>query len=131
MLQSALGAQLTPESSELRKRGGAAALGVLEREPGTRIAAECGALRRGEDRQGASRQKAIASGPREKRRPHRALKYCTGLVGRTEWFGWACGVVPTPEDYRAPGGAPQSRREGGSDRLKHQWTDTDYGEGSH
>ncbi|KAJ1082386.1 hypothetical protein NDU88_002554 [Pleurodeles waltl] len=56
------------------------------------------------------------------RRPQRA-----GLVGSTERFGWASGVVPTPEDYRAPGGALQSRSrtdgncgEEGNDRLKYQ-----------
>ncbi|KAJ1181646.1 hypothetical protein NDU88_006849 [Pleurodeles waltl] len=77
------------------------------------------------------------SGPREKRRPHRALKHSKGLVRSTERLGGAYGLVPPPEDCWAPGGALQSRSrtggncgEGGNNRLKHQWTDTDYGEGS-
>ncbi|KAJ1164384.1 hypothetical protein NDU88_004824 [Pleurodeles waltl] len=54
-------------------------------------------------------QGAAVSVPREKKRPHRTLKYGTGPAGSTEWLGLAYGVEPPPEGYRTPGGALQSR----------------------
>ncbi|KAJ1174868.1 hypothetical protein NDU88_000159 [Pleurodeles waltl] len=122
MVTECAGVQLTPKSVKSKERRAAAMPRVLVSEPGTRVAEKRSVLQAAAGRCCVGRQRAAASGPHEKKRPHRALKYGTGPVGSTERLGRAHGVEPPSEDYRAPGGALQSQSrtggnggEGGSD----------------
>ncbi|KAJ1117366.1 hypothetical protein NDU88_005566 [Pleurodeles waltl] len=63
----------------------------------------------GREEEDIGQQRAVESGPNEKKRHHRILKYSTGPAGRVEWPEWTHGAVPLTEEYRTLGRAPRDR----------------------